>query len=147
MSVYITMNGSLQFPNTEALEKAVKLLTDGGWMKDRFMVDENGDKYGHEEDDLPDVNGLFLDLPFGLYRNFPIEHLSPGTKGRVVWTCTDGEFQGCVISDGVETLYDLEKWGKEQKIEYEPEDGEDEPAIQCEWQRLVEFAFMETFGD
>jgi len=147
MSVYITMQGDMTFPNKEAYDKAVGLLVEGGWMKEGFLIDECGDKMGNTEDDFPAAcsKSLSITFPFGLYRNIGalIDLIRKGTKGRIVWTTTDGGFQGGVISDGEEALTDLEKWGKEQKIEYQREDGESDAEANCQWANMVEFAFHE----
>ncbi len=40
----------------------------------------------------------------------------------------------------------LEKWGKEN-IDREDDENEDEATNELQWQQLVEFGFMETFGE
>ena len=38
-------------------------------------------------------------------------------NGKVVWASSDGEFEGGVIVDGKETVYNLDEWAKSKGIE------------------------------
>ncbi len=144
MSVYITMQGHIQFSSQADLDAAVKSLTDNGWIKDGRFTDEADEPYN----DQPAADGLFLTFPYGLYRNIgtEVERLAKGNKGEIVWTCTDGMFQGGTIMDGVETLTDLEKWAKEEANAGDDDmvnPGATDFDAYAEWMQYVENAFME----
>lgn len=92
---------------------------------------------------------LSLVFPYGLYRNIGIEvdNMYKGNKGHIVWTTTDGMFQGGVISDGVETVYDLTEWAKTEAADTGDDElinpgAEDFDAF-AEWMQYVEQAFFE----
>ena len=119
MSTYLTMEGFLTFPNQEALNNAVAMLQQGGWLrKDGVFQDECRDamEFSDPLTEAIDQESLELNFPYGLYRNIgpTLDQIYPGTTGKVVWTCTDGCCCAGVIENGKETVtHDLEKWGKE----------------------------------
>ena len=151
MSFYATISGEITYPNQEELDKAVKCLTDNGWMKDGKFVDEC-------ENDIVDnssVYGLTLTIPYAHYRNLSraigdsavegLPSITKGTKCLVVWSSTDGCFDGGVIEDDKETCYDLDKWGTENVGETQG-DWDEHFQERCDWQNDVEVAFHEEFG-
>ena len=64
-------------------------------------------------------------------------------KGRVVWASSDGDFEGGVIVDGKETVYNLAEWAKSNGIEEPPHEDEDEDSIDPDFENEVIDAFME----
>lgn len=70
-------------------------------------------KRSEEPDAVP--ASLTINFPYGLYRNIgsAFDSFMTGTKGLLIWTCTDGMFQGGIICDGAEKTFDLELWAKE----------------------------------
>lgn len=144
MSMYCTIGGSITYKNQEDFDNAINLLVNGGWMKDGFMLDELGNHLENTSD--VDFSSKAFNIPVFLYYNLGaiLGNLFKGGKGEVVWTSTDGRFDGGVIVNGKETLYDLEKWAKEnmeQKDSLPPENF----AELCEWHQLVEREFFEEF--
>ena len=148
MSFYATIQGEITFPTQERLDQAVNELTEDGWMKDGKFIDECGNIF--DEQEQPDVQGLTLRIPFGLYRNLSrrIDDLTQGTTGKVVYTSTDGCFEGGVWLDGVFTCYDLKLWARENMEEENslPPDINDDFSAYCEWMSEVEMAFHEQMA-
>jgi hypothetical protein len=112
MSKYCTISGSIGYERQEEFDNAIALLEKGGWLKDGFIVDECGNKISEETD--VDVSERAICIPLFLHRNLGglLDDLFKGGKGEVVWTSTESGFAGGVITDGVETSYDLIKWAK-----------------------------------
>jgi hypothetical protein len=148
MSKYCTIGGSITYENQEAFDNAIHLLENGGWIKNGFMINELGNRICDTSDTSDvDIARKAFCIPVFLYRNLGavLDSLFKGGKGEVVWTSTDSGFKGGVIVDGEETIYDLEKWAKEnmeQEASLPPEDF----AELCEWQQDVEREFFEEFS-
>lgn len=153
MSTYITAEGTLQYKNREDFLAAKKILEDGGWLKNGFIVDECNDRLSFS--DVPDVDekGLQINIPFGLHRNLGwvlvADKVLKGNTGFISYTCTDGCCEAGEICGEKEEHFDLEKWAKENGYGDPPAiDAEDdeENQRQCdefaEWLSDVEFGFM-----
>ena len=142
MSTYLTIEGEFIFPTKGKYEAAVALLQEGGWMdQDGYLLDETGDRRSDEADAVAET--LTVNFPYGLYRNIgpTLDLIIGGTTGLLVWTCTDGMFQGGVIRDGAEKTFDLEKWAKERNLAAMPDPATDFDAY-VEWQNEIEEAFL-----
>jgi len=142
MSTYLTMEGEFTFPTKEKYDSAVALLQSGRWMDQQgYLLDETGVRKSDEADATPNL--LTINFPYGYYRNIgsPIDAFKDGTTGLLVWTCTDGMFQGGVIRDGVEKSFDLEKWAKEHGHAAAPDAATDFDEY-VEWQAEIEEEFM-----
>ena len=109
--------------------------------QDGFLLEETGGRRSEEPD--ADLDSLTINFPYNLYRNVGsvIDSIMVGTTGLLIWTCTDGMFQGGVIRDGEETTFDLEKWGKEHTTTVMPDAATDFDKY-VEWQAEIEEAFM-----
>lgn len=149
MSFYATVQGDITFPTKEALDKVVQQFTDGGWMKDGNFIDDSGDAV---TEGRSDIEGLTLYVPLATYNKLTW-HFNDLTEGasvfRLVWSSTDGCFEGGVLQDGHEEVaYDLKEWAKKNM----PEEDEDEPDADyqpdefCEWMNDVECAFHEEMA-
>ena len=152
MSTYITLQGSLCFPDQVTFAAAVALLEDGGegWIQKGVFVDECKDPLTTPERPATYPDTREIVFPYGLYRNIGlvVDQIYPGTTGTLVWTCTDGCFQGGVIDNGVETLTDLEQWAKESEMEKPNEpliDDGGEFDRRADWMTEVEQAFNEEY--
>jgi len=144
MSMYCTISGSISYEKQEDFDKALSLLQVGGWLKDGFILDEMGTRISEEAD--VDISGRAIRIPLFHYRNLGgfLDKLFVGGKGEVIWTSTDGCFDGGFIIDGKEISYDLTKWAKENMPEEDadPPDENDFDSY-CEWQQEVEQTFFE----
>ena len=153
MSTYCTIGGLIHYEKEEDFQAALAILKEG-WLDDEgYMLTEDEHRIDEVE---PSVDAVERDIfiPLFHYRNlgYVLNDLFKGGKGKVIWTCTDGCFEGGVIVDGKETHYDLEKWAAEgENMEFEedrtPPDVEKEFDDYCEWQGEVEQAFFEMMGD
>ena len=56
---------------------------------------------------------------------------------------SDGDFEGGVIVDGKETVYNLAEWAKSNGIEEPPHEDEDEDSKDPDFENEVIDAFME----
>jgi len=145
MSTYLTVEGEFTFPDKGKYEAAVALLQEGGWMNQAgYLLDEVGDRKSDEPDATPKL--LTINFPYNLYRNVgsAIDAIMVGTTGLLVWTSTDGMFQGGVIRDGAEKTYDLEIWAKEHTSLPMPNVATDFDGY-VEWQAEVEEEFMAAY--
>ena len=106
---------------------------------------------------MPDIDykKLNIEIPWFSYHNL-VMHLdnlfAKGKgKGRVVWASSDGDFEGGVIIDGKETVYNLAEWAKINGIEEPPHEDEDEDededgdSMDPEFESEVIDAFMEFY--
>lgn len=145
MSQYCTIGGSIGYERQEDFDNAIHLLEVGGWLKDGFMVDELENRICDTSD--VDISRKAFCIPVYHYHNLGglLQNLFKGGKGEVVWTTTDGDFQGGVIVNGQETLYDLEVWAKEN-MEEENSLPPDDIAELDEWQQEVEQEFFEEMS-
>lgn len=137
MSFYATIQGNITYPTKERLQEVIASLTEQGWMKDGRFVDECGEVVGGlvAEDHDGDRS---LSIPLGHYRNLArrLDDMTKDTKSRVVWSSTDGCFDGGVITDGVEKTYDLTEWAKENM---EDEEDQTPPDMEEDWENYVEW--------
>lgn len=142
MSVYSTIQGNITYPNKEALDKVVNMLVEGKWMEDGCFLNELGVK---ETENC--VNGLELEIPHNLYRNLGgqlNEIIKDSNDYYVVWTSTDGDFQGGILDSEArkESLYDLDVYAK--RLSMSKPDENDFQKV-CEWMQDVERIFHEEF--
>jgi len=158
MSFYATISGYLTYDNDEAFYRNVKLLEEGKWINDNgYFIDECDESISQEEDDPDiDIDNRTIRIPYGFYRN--LTHffctktfddklgLLAESKGKIVWTSTDGCFGGGVIVDGEEKVYELEKWNEENNGEEAP-DFEIDFDGYCDWQDEIANNFFETMDD
>ena len=146
MSTYCTIDGTIHYGDQGACDRAIHHLHHKGWLdgKERFISEYGAGPIVDQS--TVDRNAKSIYIPLGCYRNLGAhlnELLVGSNTNYIVWGTTDGAYQGGVIKDGVETLYDLEKWAKE------PEQVEE----LGEWIDDIEFVngvvdlFMETFID
>jgi hypothetical protein len=158
MSFYATISGTLVYETQEAFDHALKLLVDGHWLfcmeREIYFLDEDDERISPEDKQDVDFENRIIHIPFGFYRS--LTHLLctktfddkpgllAGSKGKVVWTSTDGCFSGGVITDSEEKVYDLEKWNSENNGE-NPPDFEVDFDGYCDWQTNIEVDFFNAF--
>ncbi len=146
MSTYFTVCGQLKYKSPEALNEAKKFLVGIQQMnEDGFFLDELNNPIS----DKSDIDGLFLDIPQFHYRNLAryVDEMFKGATGKIVWTSTDGMFDGGVIVDGAEICYDLRKWALDNgEFETDIPDFDKEFDEYCEWMAEVEQDFFEQNG-
>ncbi|MFA5234791.1 MAG: hypothetical protein WC390_10360 [Sulfurimonas sp.] len=142
MSTYTTIQGEITYPDKSHLRDIVADLTAAGWMKDEKFIDECDNIT--DETTKSDINGLTLRIPYTLYRNlsYRLDEIVKGTTGKIVWTCSDGCFEGGVYTDGVEKHFDLEEWAKEKEDSIAPDINEDFENWSI-WAQDVEQSFHE----
>lgn len=142
MSQYCTVGGYIEYNSKDDFEKALNLLTEGGWVIGQNFVSETDDLLS----EVPDIENQTITIPIYHYKNLAgiLDALFDGGTGNVVWTTTDGDFQGGVINEIGETLYNLEDWARKEMADEFMEFSE-EPDY-AEWQQEVEQAFFEDFG-
>ena len=102
---------------------------------------------------MPDIDykKLTIKIPWFSYHNlvFHLDNLfAKGKgKGRIVWASSDEDFEGGVIVNGKETVYNLAEWAKSNAIEEPPHEDEDEDegedSIDPDFESEVIDAFME----
>lgn len=145
MSFYTTIQGQITYQNKEDFDKVVSFLKQNEWIKDNRFI---GETEGLAPDYDINEKDLIIIIPHGYYRNLAriFNKLFECGKGKIIATSTDGIFEGYVIIDGKETVYNLNDWAKEN-AEYGSPDFEDDFDAYCEWMRDVENAFFEKFGD
>jgi hypothetical protein len=145
MSIYSMIEGSIVYESQEALDKALGFLRDRHWMNfDDQFINELGDVINGPMSKESNVEGLTLTIPFFYYRNLSchIKELFVGGRGKVVWTSTNGDFQGGVETENGCKLYNLFDWAKENA---------EEPTYSNvhqmdKWMADVEQQFFEEFG-
>jgi hypothetical protein len=142
MSFYCTIDGEISYQDDASYQEAIDLLRRGHWLNDKDQFVDEAGAYFVEESTV-DRDAKTITIPRGLYRNLGA-HLNTLQKGSVssfiVWGTTDGQYQGGVIQDGVETLTDLEAWAKEPEQVEELGEWIDE----CEFVNDVVELFMDT---
>ena len=128
MSFYATINGSIRFPTKTAIDAALDVLREKGWMNDRYeFVTERGVPLAPNPQDRT-VDGLTLHIPWATYRNlsYVIDQLTAATTHRIAWTSTDGTSAAGVLIDGQETeSHDLLEWAAEHVGPQEDGDEDD----------------------
>jgi hypothetical protein len=148
MSFYAAVQGQITYPNQERLDQVVTMLTEKEWMDNGKFTDECG---GIIREETPsDVDGLTLNIPWACYLNLSrvLDEITKDTTGTLVWTSTDGCFDGGVYKDGVEKCYNLRAWASENMS---PDDAQ-EPDFDndfdnwIEWQALIVSEFHEEFA-
>jgi len=147
MSTYTTIQGEITYPDKVRLHDVVADLTNSGWMQDEKFIDECGNIV--DESTESDIDGLTLRIPYSLYRNlsYHLDEIIKGTTGKLVWTCSDGCFEGGVYTDGKETHYELELWASGNM----PEEDSIAPDINEDfdnwsiWVQDVEQSFHEEY--
>lgn len=147
MSFYATIQGQIQYKTQEAFDAAVKLLADGGWIDaEENMVDECGTPIDNGPCAPIDREHKVITFPLFHYRNLSrlLNSLFIGGEGQVIWTSTDGCFDGGVIENGSETYYNLRDWAAKEGLELVPEDTEDFDAL-CDNQQDIEQEFHASF--
>ena len=144
MGMHAEICGKINYQNQESLKTAVKRLENGGWITKDHFTDDSGI---YIDDEMPDIDykKLTIEIPWFSYHNL-VMHLDNlfakrKGKGRVVWASSDGDFEGGVIVDGKETVYNLTEWAKSNGIEEPPH--EDEDSIDPDFESDVIDAFME----
>jgi hypothetical protein len=146
MSLYYTIAGGIQYERQEDFDAAVRLLEDGLWLKDDHFISDTDEQVTEDAPNLDRENWM-IQIPMFVYcklGNVLNDLFRLGGKGRVVWTCTDGFFEGGVIVDGEETVYNLEQWSEENMPESDQPDTEAEEY--CQWQEEVESRFLEKYS-
>ncbi len=117
MSFYATISGQLTYDTAEDFARAVELLRNGGWVDEEgYFVDETGHRFENQQQPALDAEHRRITFPYmGFHRNlaYALNRLCAASQGRVVWTSDDGCFEGGVIDDGKEEVFDLVEWGKD----------------------------------
>jgi len=152
MSFCATIQGDITYPDQEHLDAALEMLgkdVEDGWIKGDKFVDEAGSIVCDNGE--PDIDGLTLHIPLGCYRNMfrVLDAITEDTESTVVWTSTDGCFEGGVLTNDKKEYLDLEEWAKENDMKPPVEidkSSDDDWQEYSDWQTEVEDAFHETFG-
>ena len=146
MSFYATIEGVIQYSRQEDFDAAVKILADGQWLQEGYLVAETGGRISEDPD--IDAGARRVSIPWALHRNLARVlgkgRLFRGGMGKVVWTSTDGTFEAGVIRDGEEQIYDLVEWGRRNVGD--PPDVDQSPEAYVQWQGEVEQTFFDRFG-
>lgn len=141
MSTYITLQGQITFANEDRREMVERALLRGGWMKDGKIVDEAGSPINDE----PAFDGMILTIPISLFRNigYCLGEFVKGCKmADLVWTSTDGQFQGGVFEGEKETTFDLEEYAKTLGDDLDtPPDPDTQRQEYVDWLAEVEHEF------
>lgn len=153
MSFYATIAGEVSYPNKDAFDSIVKQLQEKQFLsEDGYFLDELGEKISEDPDVLEEH--LFIQVPIHHYRNLArFNFFSPDATGTIVWTSTDGCFQGEVIEDNKGTLYKLKEWAAtnlEPDDQFSPErddysSDDDYYNALNQWQGMVEMEFHSDF--
>ena len=148
MSFYAAISGSITYERREDFDAACRFLTENGWLEKNGLIDAAGEV---QEGTGVDRDKRSLNLGYCVvYRNLACDLavLFQGGRGTVVWTSTDGCFDGGVVTDGKETLYDLERWAEEHLGMTMPDLDESEDEHNAAWLDAaldVEDAFHERY--
>jgi len=147
MSLYTTIQGKIAYQTEESFQKSLKILTDGGWLDGVFIIDECGEDISKNPN--IDTKEKTIEIPLGLHRNlsYVLDQLFSGGIGKVVWASSDGCFEGGVIENGIETLYDLQEYSLKEGTEADIPNFNDDFDKYCQWQSEVEQDFFEEFAD
>jgi hypothetical protein len=143
MSTYCTIEGSIKYKTKESFDTAISTLKNGSWMNDKgYFIAETGEEISKVPD--VDFNNLSLTIPCFHYRNlgYVLKSLVKNTQGNIIWTCSDGCFNGGVITNGKEKGYDLRKWAKRHMSGYEEEPDMEDVENHSIWEQEIENAFM-----
>jgi len=135
MSFYAAISGSITYERPEDFNTVCRFLTENGWLEKNGLIDAAG---GVQEETGVDRDKRSLNLGYCVvYRNLAryLAVLFQGGRGTVVWTSTDGCFDGGVVTDGEETLYALERWAEEHLGMTMPgfDESEDEDESNAAW--------------
>ena len=145
MSFYATVQGQIKYHTQDAFNNAVKILADGGWVKGDAFLDECEEVIDSES--LPNIipDEKVIVIPYFCHRNLAriINDLFIGGEGEVIWSSTDGCFEGGVIRDGEEEHFELRQWAKDNKLEVVEEDAEFD--VLCDWYADIETEFHTSF--
>lgn len=153
MSFYATLQGFINYPDTESFDAMKKKLVDGGWVENDKFVDECGDIVLDSGQPDLDRETKSITVPLACYHNLSrVKLFTNGAKGKLVGASTDGCFEGWVITDGNEETYDLDEWAEENIDEPKPDlsvstdddqDEDDKYEAFADWRELViqEFQF------
>lgn len=132
MSYYASIQGEFRFLNRVDFEKFLNNKELKSWMED-FEID---------------VNKMEVKINPDSYRNLGY-HLNEiamsGMKGMLVWTSTDGSFEGGTVIDGEEETIDLYEWAEENYETPKPEEDEDNDEEMDEWMTNVIEAFTDSY--
>ena len=142
--MHAEIRGKINYQNIESLKTAVKQLEKEGWITKDHFTDDSGN---YIDDEMPDIDfkKLTIEIPWFSYHNLVmhLDNLFANGNGKVVWASSDGEFEGGVIVDGKETVYNLTEWAKSNGIEEPPNEDEDEDSMDPDFESEVIDAFME----
>jgi hypothetical protein len=134
MSYYSNIQGEFYFETQEDFEKFKNNKSLKDWMES-FEVDEKKRE---------------VKIPSDTYRNLGryLDALETSNmKGMVIWTSTDGGFEGGVIIDGESTNFELYDWASEN-YDRDCPDGDDEDDNYDEvdeWMTEVVDAFVDSY--
>ena len=155
MSTYFAVQGVVSYKEKADFDNAIKFLEESGYLQNKHIVDECGDEITERDNvDTTHVESS-IEIPRFHYRNLGryLDKIMKNGTGKLIWTSTDGMFEGGVLIDGVETTYDLEEWNAENNGETRPVesdfDGEDKEDDYfenlIEWQSNIENNFFDHF--
>jgi hypothetical protein len=146
MSFYATIQGEITYQKKKDFSRIYKFLKKNKWIKDNRFIGETKNSISGYKD--IDEKEKIITIPYGHYRNLAriFNKFFEGGEGRIIATSTDGCFEGYIIINGKETVYNLNDWAKEN-IEDDPPDYEEDFDVYCEWMSKVENTFFEQFGD
>ena len=145
MSFYATIHARLVYESQTVFDNALVEL--GDYVDAQgYLVDECDDRISDEPN--VDRQSRVIEIPFSSHRNLAriLERLFQGATGKAVWTSTDGCFEGGVIVNGEETIYDLAKWAADN-VEGDAPNVEEQFDEWVEWSVEVEAAFFDEFDN
>lgn len=135
MSYYANIKGEFKFKKQEDFDKFLKNKELKPWMED-FEIDSSTRE---------------VKINYDSYRNLGYklgEFVGSGMEGMIVWTSTDGMFEGGVVTNEEESTHDLNEWASEHYDVPEPEDDEEDEekkAAHEEWVTDLMTAFMDHY--
>jgi hypothetical protein len=113
LTYYATISGSIRYPTKAAIDAALGLLRQRGWMNENYVfITEGGHPYSPNPGAVT-VERLMLHVPWAAYRPAPglLALLTEGTTHRLAWFRADG-IPGAagILIDGQQTEFDVREW-------------------------------------
>ena len=145
MSFYTTIQGSITYTNLEDLQDSLKKIKECGHLNENFeWISDLGRKF---KDKTVDESIFTIRIPYFCYRNLLDslgDILKQSSNHLVVWTSSDGIFEGGVYEDGNYINYCLKNWGEKKGVIL-PDEGEGDLGKRSELMAQIEEMFINHF--
>tara|TARA_B100002052_G_C15562826_1_gene454256 strand:- start:53 stop:499 length:447 start_codon:yes stop_codon:yes gene_type:complete len=145
MGIFATIGGSIVFHDFddvkcafEKLKTSGEVTEDGMWILDKA---EGSDLKAYSE------SLLTIDIPLFCYKNLYAslrDLIVKSPTHLIVWTSSDGIFEGGVFEDGSYVNYCLKNWGAKKGI-YLPDEQDPDIGKRSEMMKKIEALFFEEF--